>query len=69
VIPEDKTLVNVLYICEVNNCGHTSEYSNKIATKSITHELFTVAETYTRDIWCQVVVTALYTRQYQDIYE
>jgi hypothetical protein len=27
--PEDKSLVNVLYICEVNNCGYTSEYSNK----------------------------------------
>jgi hypothetical protein len=29
VIPEDKSLVNVLYICEVNNCGYKCEYSNK----------------------------------------
>jgi hypothetical protein len=27
--PEDKSLVNVLYICEVNNCGYNCEYSNK----------------------------------------
>jgi hypothetical protein len=44
VIPEDKSLVNVLYICKVNNCGYTSEYSNKIAINSRTHELFTVTE-------------------------
>jgi hypothetical protein len=29
VIPEDKSLVNVLYICEVNKCGYNCEYSNK----------------------------------------
>jgi hypothetical protein len=29
VIPEDKSLVNVLYICEVNNCGYNCEYPNK----------------------------------------
>jgi hypothetical protein len=25
VIPEDKSLANVLYISEVNNCGYNSE--------------------------------------------
>jgi hypothetical protein len=45
VIPEGKSLVNVLYICEVNNCGYNCECSNKIAIKSITHELISVAET------------------------
>jgi hypothetical protein len=29
VIPEDKSLINVLYLCEVNNCGYNCEYSNK----------------------------------------
>jgi hypothetical protein len=29
VIPEDKSLVNVLYICDVNICGYNYEYSNK----------------------------------------
>jgi hypothetical protein len=29
MIPEDKSPVNVLYICEVNNCGYNCEYSNK----------------------------------------
>jgi hypothetical protein len=42
---EDKYLVKVLYICEVNICGYTSECSNKIEIKSRTHELFTVTET------------------------
>jgi hypothetical protein len=32
VIPEDKSLVNVLYICEVNNCGYNCEYPNKSRT-------------------------------------
>jgi hypothetical protein len=44
VIQEDKSLVNVLYICEVNNCGYNCEYSNKITIKSISPQLFTVAE-------------------------
>jgi hypothetical protein len=29
VIPEDKSLVNALYMSEVNNCGYNCEYSNK----------------------------------------
>jgi hypothetical protein len=29
MVPDDKSLVNVLYICEVNNCGYNCEYSNK----------------------------------------
>jgi hypothetical protein len=28
VIPEDKSLVNVLYICEANNCDYNCEYPN-----------------------------------------
>jgi hypothetical protein len=39
VIPEDKSVVNVLYVCEVNNSGYNFEYSNKITIKSRTHEL------------------------------
>jgi hypothetical protein len=34
VIPEDKSLVNVLYICEVNNCGYNCEYPNKSQSNS-----------------------------------
>jgi hypothetical protein len=45
VISEDKSLVNVLYICEVNNCGYTSEYSNKLSDQIRSPQLFTVAET------------------------
>jgi hypothetical protein len=51
VIPEDKSLVNVSYICEVNNCGYNCEYSNKTAIKFRTHELITVAETYHANIF------------------
>jgi hypothetical protein len=29
VIPEDKSLVNVLYFNEVNNCGYNCEYPNR----------------------------------------
>jgi hypothetical protein len=45
LIPEDKSLVNVLYICEVNNCGYNCEYSNIWSDKIRSQQLFTVAET------------------------
>jgi hypothetical protein len=31
-------------------------------------QLFTVAETLTRDIWCQEVVTTLHTPQYVGVF-
>jgi hypothetical protein len=64
VIPEDKSLVNVLQICEVNKCGYNCENPINWAIKSKANKLITVAENLTRDIWCQEVVTAFYTRQY-----
>jgi hypothetical protein len=45
VIPEDKSLVNVLYICEVNKCSYNCEYSNKLRDQIRSQQLFTVAET------------------------
>jgi hypothetical protein len=45
VIPEDKFLINVLYICEVNNCGYNREYSNKQSDQIRSQQLITVAET------------------------
>jgi hypothetical protein len=48
-IPEDKSLVNVLYICKVNNCGYNCEYSNKQSDQIRSQQLFTVAETLTCD--------------------
>jgi hypothetical protein len=49
VIPEDKSLVNVLYIFEVNNCGYNCEYFNKVSDQIRSPQLITVAETLTCD--------------------
>jgi hypothetical protein len=39
----------MLYICELNNCGYTSEYSNKQSNQIRSPQLFTVPETLTSD--------------------
>jgi hypothetical protein len=49
VTPEDKSLVNVLYICEANNCDYNCEYPNKFECQIRSQQLFSVAETLTRD--------------------
>jgi hypothetical protein len=45
VIREDKSLVQVLYICEASNCGYNCAYSNKLSDQIRSRQLFTVAET------------------------